>query len=112
MQLMPATARRYGVKNLHDPADNLRAGVAHLRDLLDRFGGDTRLALAAYNAGAGAVEKYSGVPPYKETRNYVERILARSGARGRAPSRKPVQVAAASPVELEVSPDGRISLVN
>jgi hypothetical protein len=80
MQIMPATAREYKVGNPFDPKANIEAGVKHLKTLLDRFGGDrTELALAAYNAGAGAVEKFNGVPPYRETRNYVSRILALAG---------------------------------
>jgi Transglycosylase SLT domain len=73
MQLMPATARRYDVENPYDPHANIDAGVRHLKDLLSRF--DLRLALAAYNAGEGAVRAYGGLPPFAETRNYVTRIL-------------------------------------
>ena len=74
MQLMPQTARRLGVKDVFDPAENVQAGVKYLRQLLDRYEGDERLALAAYNAGEGAVDKYGGVPPYAETQDYVRRI--------------------------------------
>jgi soluble lytic murein transglycosylase-like protein len=75
MQLMPAIARAYGVFDPYNAAENIRAGVAYLRSLLDRFNQDESLALAAYNAGPGAVEKYGRtVPPYKETRNYVAKI--------------------------------------
>jgi soluble lytic murein transglycosylase-like protein len=74
MQLMPHTARLYGAYNLHDPRQNIQAGVRHLRDLLDRYG-SLRLAIAAYNAGAGAVDRHGGLPPYRETRRYVERVL-------------------------------------
>ena len=77
MQLMPATAREYGVRNAYDPAENINAGVKHLKSLLDRF--DVRLAVAAYNAGAGAVQRYGGVPPYRETRDYVRKVLALAG---------------------------------
>lgn len=73
MQLMPDTARAYGLRNPYDPASNIDAGVRHLRSLLDRF--DLRLALAAYNAGAGAVERARGLPPFAETTAYVTRVL-------------------------------------
>jgi soluble lytic murein transglycosylase-like protein len=74
MQLMPETARRFGVKNPWDPLQNLRGGMAYLRWLLDRFDGDLALVLASYNAGEKAVERYRGVPPFGETRRYVQRI--------------------------------------
>lgn len=74
MQLMPSTARRFGVRDAHDPAANLEAGVAFLRELTTKFGGDMTLALAAYNAGPEAVARYGGVPPYEETRDYLARI--------------------------------------
>ena len=75
MQLMPSTAALYRVTDAFDPAQNIRAGVAYLKSLLTRFNDNQSLALAAYNAGPGAVEKYGNVvPPYKETRNYVARI--------------------------------------
>lgn len=75
-QLMPETARAYGVSDARKPADNLRASARHLRDLLDRFG-DLDLVLSAYNAGAGAVTKYGGVPPYAETRAYIPKVAGR-----------------------------------
>jgi soluble lytic murein transglycosylase-like protein len=75
MQLMPATAEQFGVKNAYNPEENVRAGVAYLRQLLDRYDNDEELALAAYNAGPGAVDKYGeNVPPYAETRHYVAQI--------------------------------------
>jgi soluble lytic murein transglycosylase-like protein len=74
MQLIPATAERFGVKDVWDPEDNLRGGMAYLRWLLKRFDGDVKLTLAAYNAGEGAVDRHGGVPPYSETRAYVSRI--------------------------------------
>ena len=75
MQLMPATAQQFGVKNAFNPEENLRAGVAYLRQLLDRYANNEELALAAYNAGPNAVDKYGEkVPPYKETKNYVMKI--------------------------------------
>jgi hypothetical protein len=80
MQIMPATAREYKVRNPFDPKANIEAGVKHLKSLIDRFGSErTELALAAYNAGPSAVEKFKGIPPYRETRNYVSRILALAG---------------------------------
>ena len=74
MQLMPATAKAYGA-DPHDPGQNVEAGAAYLRELLIKYDGDARRALAAYNAGPGAVDKYNGVPPYAETRTYIERVL-------------------------------------
>ncbi|HEY0613752.1 MAG TPA: transglycosylase SLT domain-containing protein [Candidatus Elarobacter sp.] len=85
MQLMPETASSLGVRDAYDPVQNVAGGTRYLRGLLDRFHGDKRLAIAAYNAGPGAVEKYGDVPPYAETKNYVENVLASfdkySGAR-------------------------------
>lgn len=78
MQLMPATAREYKVRNPFDPRANIEAGIKHLKSLIDTFG-DVKLSLAAYNAGEGAVKKFNGVPPYRETRTYVTRILALAG---------------------------------
>jgi soluble lytic murein transglycosylase-like protein len=80
MQLMPATAKQYGVRNAFNPAENVRAGVAYLRELLDRYQNNEELALAAYNAGPGAVDKHGQtVPPYRETRSYVARINQMAG---------------------------------
>lgn len=76
MQLIPATAARFGVRNIKDPVQNIRGGMAYLRWLMARFEGDITLAAAAYNAGEGAVERYLGVPPYAETRLYVLKIRA------------------------------------
>ena len=74
MQLMPATARRFGVTDSYDATQNIRGGVQYLAWLLKRFNGDLKLAAAGYNAGEGAVDKYKGVPPYSETRRYVDRV--------------------------------------
>jgi hypothetical protein len=79
MQLMPSTAREYKVRNAYDPKANIDAGVQKLRSLIDKLGVD--LALAAYNAGEGAVTKFNGIPPYRETQNYVARILSIAGPR-------------------------------
>jgi soluble lytic murein transglycosylase-like protein len=75
MQLLPATARRFGVRNIRDPIENLRGGMAYLRWLMARFDGDIRLVLAAYNAGEGAVRRFGGIPPYRETQTYIRRVL-------------------------------------
>ncbi|MEM7195782.1 MAG: lytic transglycosylase domain-containing protein [Pseudomonadota bacterium] len=76
MQLMPATATRYGVYKRTDPVESLNGGGRYLRDLLAMFNFDTRLALAAYNAGENAVQRYNGIPPYRETEDYVEKVIA------------------------------------
>ncbi|MDX2168567.1 MAG: transglycosylase SLT domain-containing protein [Deltaproteobacteria bacterium] len=76
MQLMPATARQHSVWRVFDPAENIEGGVRHLRLLLDQYNGNVRLALAAYNAGAGAVSRHGGVPPYPETIEYLQRVLS------------------------------------
>lgn len=76
MQLMPATAASYElIQNQFEPRSNIEVGVRHIKDLMDRYNGDKTLSLAAYNAGAGAVSKYNGVPPYEETQNYVVKVM-------------------------------------
>jgi soluble lytic murein transglycosylase-like protein len=74
MQLIPATAKRFGVKNSYDPRQNIRGGISYLRYLLSYFAGDVDLVLAAYNAGENGVDRHNGIPPYKETRRYVKKI--------------------------------------
>ncbi len=122
MQLIPSTARRFGVSNVFNPMENLQGGARYLRYLLDLYKGDYKLALAAYNAGEGAVARYGGVPPYAETWNYlvqVHRQLKESQGEAREaqpePERKSVEV---KPVEVRnriqeiVDADGRIRYVS
>jgi soluble lytic murein transglycosylase-like protein len=130
MQLMPATARRFGVRNIWDPAQNIEGGARYMRVLLDMFGGDVRLALAGYNAGEGAVLKYGrNVPPYSETREYVRRITERyammrdPATARRAPVVSRTQIARLKAAEQVApvyethvyavrTPDGRLRLVS
>ena len=86
MQLMPATIQQFGVRNPFNPVENIRAGVSYLRQLLDRYSNDEALALAAYNAGPGAVDRHGvAIPPYKETRDYVSKINRMAGTATQVP---------------------------
>jgi hypothetical protein len=129
MQLMPATARRFGVANAFDPVDNIQGGARYLKYLLDLYKGNYDLALAAYNAGEGAVQKYGAVPPYPETLNYlvqVGRQFQKNSAAGRqdsvaaaAPENRPdaspaVSAQPAGPAHIEevVGPGGSVRYIS
>jgi hypothetical protein len=122
MQLIPATARRFGVSNVFDPLENIQGGVKYLRYLLDLYSGDYPLTLAAYNAGEGAVARYGGVPPYPETRNYLERAARRlseappAAAPGGAPApAEPAKEAiptGPNHIQEVMEPDGRVRYVS
>ncbi len=77
MQLMPETARMYSVDDVYDPAQNIEAGIKHLKMLLERYDGNLKLVLSAYNSGEKTVDRFQGIPPYQETRDYVKRVLKR-----------------------------------
>jgi soluble lytic murein transglycosylase-like protein len=106
MQLMPQTARGLKVNNPFDPQQNVDAGVRHLKKLLNNYGGDLRLSLAAYNAGEGAVTRNNGIPPYRETRQYVNRITKLYG------SDSVDGAVGARPVRMFRSPDGVLNINN
>ena len=115
MQLLPDTAKRFGVKNIFDPTENLEGGVKYMRFLLDYFKNDLTLALAGYNAGENAVTRYKGIPPYRETRDYVKKVttLYQPPADGLADG----DLADAAPpinrkIYRVVQPDGRILFTN
>jgi soluble lytic murein transglycosylase-like protein len=111
MQLMPATAKQYGVTDPFDPLQNLRAGATHLRHLLESFDGDLTLALAAYNAGATTVRRHGGVPNYRETQGYVKRVQATlNGTADTGTTRR--RSATGMSVQLVRQPDGSVLLLN
>jgi soluble lytic murein transglycosylase-like protein len=103
MQLMPATAAQYGVQDIFDPAQNIEGGVRYLRDLVKLYKGQTKLVLAAYNAGQDAVRKYKGIPPYPETKAYIAVIMQNY--------KKPT-VTTKNPTYMVKDADGRTVLVN
>ena len=102
MQLMPETAQRYGAEDLFDPAQNVRAGVLYLKDLQKMFKNNTRLVLAAYNAGENAVLRYKGIPPYDETQDYVRKVTKMQ--RTYADEQRPVTAAAVAPAAHKLVP--------
>lgn len=103
MQLMPATARQYGVNNVFDPSQNIEGGVRYLKDLVKLYDGQTPLVLAAYNAGQEAVKKYKGIPPYAETKAYIAGIMK---------TYKKPSVRTASPTYMVKDASGQTVLVN
>ena len=110
MQLIPTTAQRYGAYDVFDPQQNIDAGVKYLRTLLERYNGNLDLALAAYNAGEGAVDRAHGVPSYRETRNYVQKVqnaYFRPGS-----GRMPDAFVNTYAIHRDVSPEGRIIFTN
>lgn len=111
MQLMPKTAKQYGVTNLHDPYQNLTAGAKHLRGLLDQYDGNVTLALAAYNAGAGAVARYGGIPAYAETQDYVKKVQTKMGRTPKKSEGRLVSKENAT-IQMRVAADGTITLSN
>ena len=111
MQLMPERAALLGVRNSFDPSQNVDGGVRHMRDLLQNFGGDVSLALAAYNAGEAAVRSYGGVPPFAETREYVRRVRALYTSGSAAP-RAVAMVTPPQRVYRSVDEDGTVTFTN
>jgi soluble lytic murein transglycosylase-like protein len=110
MQLMPQTARQYGVQDAFDPQANLAAGAQHLRRLLDKYDGDLTLALAAYNAGEGAVSRHQGVPAYRETVDYVNKVHEKLGRR--PPVLPATQKKSSRPIRYKILEDGSVLLSN
>jgi len=112
MQLMPERAALLGVRNSFDPSQNVDGGVRHMRDLLQGFGGNVNLALAAYNAGEGAVRSYGGVPPFAETREYVRRVRALYEGAGTASPRTVALATAPQRVYRSIGEDGTLTFTN
>jgi soluble lytic murein transglycosylase-like protein len=112
MQLMPTTAREYGVTDAFDPLANLRAGTRHLSKLLTRYDGDLTLALAAYNAGEGAVQRHNGVPAYAETVDYVRKVHEKLGRRPRGLPPKGGAARVVRPIRFKVLSDGSVLISN
>jgi soluble lytic murein transglycosylase-like protein len=111
MQLLPATAERYGVGDVFDPVQNVNGGTRYLRDLLERFHGDLKKSLAAYNAGEQAVQRYGGVPKYPETRAYVRKVTSTYFQSG--PSRTPeLSASRISSIRQVAGPGGRTIFTN
>ena len=106
MQLMPSTASRFGVKEIYDPHENVHGGVQYLRFLLDLFKNDLSLAVAAYNAGEGAVQRYKGIPRYTETQNYVKRVLSLYGKADYVSKSNPRKVQTATSIYKYVDGQG------
>jgi soluble lytic murein transglycosylase-like protein len=112
MQLMPERAVELGVRDSFDPQQNVDGGVRHMRDLLQRFGGDVTLALAAYNAGEAAVRSYGGVPPFTETREYVRRVRTLYNGGGSLTPKAVALVTAPQRVYRTVAEDGTMIFTN
>jgi len=121
MQLMPDTARRFGVANSFDPVDNIQGGTRYLRYLVDLYKGDYNLALAAYNAGEGAVDKYGTIPPYRETLNYLVQVGRQFQKNSiiapvpvAQPASQPVEMPPAGPAHIQevAGPDGSVRYVS
>jgi soluble lytic murein transglycosylase-like protein len=112
MQLMPERAAELGVRDSFDPQQNVDGGVRHMRDLLQRFGGDVTLALAAYNAGEAAVRSHGGIPPFAETREYVRRVRAMYNGGGSLAPKAVALVTAPQRIYRTVADDGTMTFTN
>ena len=124
MQLIPETARRFGVSNVFNPAENIQGGAKYLKYLMDLYNGDFALTLAAYNAGEAAVAKYGGIPPYAETRSYVQQVYRefqksvaaqpRPASKQQPPAQQPVAAVPEGPAHIQevVAPDGTVRYVS